>query len=229
MKQEKDITNKRNGQLTAIKPMFLKNGKRYWLFKCDCGREIVIRKDNFIYGHTISCGCKKKETTPLNAKKRWKNHVKVKKQKKSYIEKDRIKRIYYGMINRCYNKNIPLYKYYGYRNIKVCKEWRESFEYFKKWAISNGYNDNLTIDRIDVNGDYCPENCRWISQKEQARNKRNNVWITYNGEKRLLSDWLKLFNKSSDGYYKRRNKGYSDEDILNGWSFYENKQKRRNI
>ena len=118
---------------------------------------------------------------------------------------------------------IDLKKY----NAEVFKSGKYVILHFKE---DNEKVENKCLDLLRKKGlNCCPENCRWISQKEQARNKRNNVWITYNGEKRFLSDWLKLFKKSSDGYYKKRNKGYSDEDILNGWSFYENKQKRRNI
>ena len=96
------------------------------------------------------------------------------------------------MRQRCKNKNVPEYKRYGERGIAVCDEWENSFESFYVWAINNGYADNLSIDRIDVNGNYEPSNCRWATPSEQARNKRDNHLLEYKGEKKMLIEWSEI-------------------------------------
>ena len=103
---------------------------------------------------------------------------------------------YQNMKERCYNKNFIEYKNYGGRNIKICKEWLNDYRAFYEWAINNGYDNNLTIDRIDVNGDYEPTNCRWITKQKQAYNKRNSKYITYKGEIKTLAEWSKELNIS---------------------------------
>lgn len=115
----------------------------------------------------------------------------MEKRRKNTIKSDkhnRLYRIWAGIRRRCNNPNVPNYKDYGGRGIKVCNEWN-SFENFEAWARSNGYADNLSIDRIDTNGDYCPENCRWATDKEQANNKRNNKFITFNGKTQTMKQW----------------------------------------
>lgn len=96
------------------------------------------------------------------------------------------------MIERCENPNCKAYKNYGARGIQVCDEWKNNFVSFYNWAMSNGYRDDLTIERINVNGNYCPENCTFIPLSEQAKNKTNNVWITYNGETHYLAEWARI-------------------------------------
>ena len=95
---------------------------------------------------------------------------------------------------RCYNSNGKQYKDYGGRGIRVCDEWLENFEPFYEWAINNGYREDLTIDRIDVNGDYEPSNCRWVTAKAQQNNKRSNHFITYNNETHTLTEWAEKYN-----------------------------------
>lgn len=97
--------------------------------------------------------------------------------------------IWYGMKKRCYNKNMRIYMNYGGRGIDMCSEWRESFLAFKTWADTNGYRDNLTLDRIDNNKGYSPENCRWLTIKEQQSNRRNNHWVTYRGVTKTVTQW----------------------------------------
>lgn len=115
----------------------------------------------------------------------------------------RLNNIYSHMKARCYNSNGWNYQYYGARGIKVCDEWKNNYQKFKEWAINNGYSNNLTIDRIDVNGDYCPENCRWVTDKEQKNNTRRNHYITYNGKTQSMKQWAEELNIS---YYVLRSR-----------------------
>lgn len=116
------------------------------------------------------------------------------KSKYNGLSTSRIYKIYRAMLNRTRNKKTSTYKYYGGRGIKVCEEWQNNFLNFYNWSINNGYNENMTIDRIDVNGNYEPSNCRWVTLQEQANNKRNNHLITYQGKTKTISEWCKYLN-----------------------------------
>ena len=104
----------------------------------------------------------------------------------------KIYRVYCRIKQRCYDKNVKEYKHYGGRGIKMCDEWRSDFMTFYKWAMANGYKEGLTIERKDVNGNYEPSNCCWITQKDQKNNKRNNHTLTYNGETHTMAQWAEL-------------------------------------
>lgn len=108
-----------------------------------------------------------------------------------------------NMKGRCYRKSTKRYERYGGRGITVCKEWKDSFETFKEWALNNGYSDSLTLDRIDNNGNYCPENCRWITNKEQQSNKSDNHLITYNGRTQTITQWAEELGMSGKSFEKR--------------------------
>lgn len=119
------------------------------------------------------------------------------------------------MKQRCYNPNdADSYIYYGARGIKVCDEWKDDFSAFESWAMSHGYRDDLTIDRIDVDADYCPENCRWATPKEQSNNTRRNRYITYNGETKTLTEWAELTGIDYQVLAHRFNKNWSAEDAF---------------
>ena len=111
--------------------------------------------------------------------------------------------IWKGIKQRCFDTKFKEYKYYGGRGIKVCNEWRTDFMAFYNWAMANGYKDALTIDRINVNGNYEPSNCRWICQKEQQNNRRNNRLITYNGETHTISEWAEIKNINANTLWQR--------------------------
>lgn len=172
MRKDENIAGMKFGYLTAMYPVQSTLGSKRpkWVCHCKCGNEATVDFQCLVYGHTTSCGCKKYET---------KNATHGMTHTRLYSTWGAIK-------NRCRRENDRFWKNYGGRGIKVCDDWSSDFVNFYNWAICNGYADNLTIDRIDVNGDYCPENCRWISNEEQQRNKTNTVFVIYNGEKRCL-------------------------------------------
>ena len=173
----KDMTGNKYGRLTAIKRVHKDGFNRVcWLSKCDCGNELIVTSDNLRNGHTKSCGCLKEETS----RKLLTTHG---------LSETRMYKIYKDMKTRTTNKNCPEYKNYGGRGIKICDEWLSDFRKFYYWSINNGYKDELTIDRIDVNGNYEPSNCRWTTQKVQQNNRTNNHNITYNGETHTMKQW----------------------------------------
>lgn len=143
------------------------DGKKIYLCKClECGGEFEHRRSAIVDRKTNKC------THYITY-----GNVKIKIGDAS-IKNQRIKKVFSGMMNRCYNSNRQDYKYYGGRGITVCQEWIDNPILFEKWSYNNGYNDNLTIDRIDENMGYCPENCRWITQEENARFKGKTNYIT---------------------------------------------------
>lgn len=148
-----------------------KHGATLYKCKCDCGNEIVVPNSYLKSGHTRSCGCLSKEA-----------HA------KHNSSNSRLYEIHQGMKKRCFNENCLAYKDYGGRGITICKEWLD-FLTFKEWALSNGYDDTLTIERTNVNGNYEPSNCKWIAKNEQSRNTRKNVLFTFDGETKTLSEW----------------------------------------
>lgn len=119
----------------------------------------------------------------------------------------KLARVWNGMKNRCYNSNTDNYKNYGGRGIKVCEEWFESSSRFIKWALNHGYKDGLQLDRIDVNGDYEPSNCRWVTAKTNSRNRRNTDYLTCNGETKSIAEWCELYGIQKSGkIYKWKNR-----------------------
>lgn len=180
---------------------------RYCRCKCDCGNEKVISFEHLRNRHTTSCGCVQKN----KVRERFTTHNQ---------SNTRLYRIYAGIKNRCYNVNEPKYKYYGGRGIVLCKEWESDFLSFKKWAEQNGYDKNApkmrcTIDRIDVNGNYEPANCRWVDQETQCKNKRNNIKISYMGKTKTLIEWARLYNLNDKMVYRRYELGWEFERIIN--------------
>lgn len=139
-----------------------KSRHKLLLCRCDCGTERIIQESNLKGGRTRSCGCLRKEVSTTLATTHGKSNT-------------RLFRTWMNIRNRCGRSTASDYKYYGGRGITICDEWMRSFEAFYNWAMSNGYHEDLTIDRIDVNGNYEPSNCRWVTMKEQAHNKRNST------------------------------------------------------
>lgn len=173
-----DLTGKRFNKLVVLYRD--ENGygdKSRWKCICDCGTETTVSGTNLKTGAVKSCGCLR--------------HMK---HDTHHLSNTRLYRIWNAMKNRCYLKSHYAYSYYGARGITVCAEWKDNFEAFYDWAISNGYSEDLTIDRIDNNGSYSPENCKWSTREEQVNNRRSCVLITYNGETKSLMQWCKLLN-----------------------------------
>lgn len=150
---------------------------------------------------TKSCGCLQKEMAS-------------KSNTKHGMYKTRIYKSWADMIQRCHNKNEPNYRYCGSKGIIVCDEWKKNFVSFYNWAMSNGYKDNLTIDRINNYGNYEPANCRWITIKEQERNKKTNRILEYKGEKHSIGEWAELLNINPNTIWVRLYRGWSIERAL---------------
>lgn len=126
----------------------------------------------------------------------------------------RLYAIWNGIKGRCYVKSQGEYKRYGARGIKMCDEWHYDFMQFYNWSINNGYNEKLSIDRIDYNGDYEPSNCRWVSIKVQQNNRRDNVFLTYNDETHTIAEWSEITGLNQCTIQYRKYKGWSDEKTL---------------
>lgn len=170
-----DIIGKKYGRLTVISYDHNNGYIPYFLCKCDCGNTKVIQKYNLIEGKTLSCGCYHKEQI----------------HKTKFISENRraLTRILRGMKERCYNPNTQSYHSYGGRGITICDEWLADTNAFCSWAESNGYKKGLSIERIDVNQGYNPQNCKWIPMSEQCYNLRKSVKITFNGKTQTLAQW----------------------------------------
>lgn len=196
-----DLTGQRFGRLVALEH-FRKNGRTYWHCRCDCGNETDVEAYN-LKKITRSCGCIKKEKCAKMGKacrKHGMHHTRL------YI-------IWTGMKARCTNPNAANYADYGGRGISVCDEWK-TFEPFLRFATANGYHDSLTIDRIDVNGNYEPENVRFISNYEQQSNRRNNHLIIYNGQEKTLTQWANTTGIGIKTLQQRLSHGWTIEEAL---------------
>lgn len=171
-----------------------------WNCVCECGNTIAVMANSLQTGNTMSCGCLLLDKTTKHGLSRDSG-------------KHRISVIHAHMISRCKNSNDNAYKYYGGRGITVCKEW-EDLKTFADWAFNNGYDDYLTIDRIDVNGNYEPSNCRWITMREQQNNKRSSVRLSYKGKTHTISEWAQILNVKYDTLYSRYRYGQSEEKMF---------------
>ena len=169
-----DMTGKRYGMLTVLHRNAEDRGNGQkpvvkWVCRCDCGKIISVKSDALRCGHTISCGCRKV------------------KHMESYNHRTRLYNIWKCMRQRCNNPNNPSYRNYGAKGVRICDEWKE-FAGFRNWAMANGYKESLSIDRIDVNGNYEPDNCRWADDTTQANNTTRNRLIDFHGEMLTMAE-----------------------------------------
>lgn len=195
-----DLTGKKFGRLTVIKENGRRHGEVCWECKCECGNVVTVPSYTLRIGETQSCGCYQREQT----------------SKINTVHGDTdtsLWRRWRHMLWRCNDQKCKDYKNYGGRGIKVCNEWEDNYLAFKEWSIANGYKEDLTIDRIDVNGDYSPDNCRWITLQEQQNNRRNNIKLIFDGVEKTVSEWAKIANVSPSKIYYRKKKGWTDEQI----------------
>lgn len=193
------LIGRRFGRLVVINELPRQVGvPRRFLCRCDCGNNHQARGGNLLSGGVQSCGCLKHQAP----------------QNMTHGQKGtRLYRIWVGMKTRCFNPRVREYPRYGGRGITVCDAWMD-FAAFHRWALANGYQDDLTIERIDNDGPYSPENCRWIPLGEQARNRRNNRLLTYGGETKPLSEWAEIFGISVQALWGRLRRGWPIERAL---------------
>ena len=165
-----------------------------FLCVCECGNLTIVQANHLLSGEVKSCGC-----------------LKIKHNKSN----DKLYDCWTNIKQRCYNKNNKNYKYYGGRGIKMCQEWKDNYILFENWAIDNGYNADLTIDRIDNNGNYCPSNCRWITIKDQQLNRRNNRMVEWENQRMTLKELSDLLDIPYRLLYDRCRAKKSLKEIVN--------------
>lgn len=200
--KNQNIVGSQYSRLTVQKLAYKKNRRLYYTCLCECGCKVDIRKDQLTRGITKSCGCLQKDI----AKKTMAENM-----KKYGFSEHPLNKIFNGMKQRCYNEKDKGFRYYGKRGISICNEWLNDFKTFYNWAIENGYKRGLSIDRIDVSGNYTPNNCRFVSMKVQNTNKKNNLHIEYKGETKTLSEWCEKLNLKYSTTYMRLNRGWDIE------------------
>lgn len=204
-----DLTGKRFNRLTVIKREENYRDKRgcpysRWMCKCDCGNTIIVRAGELNNGHTQSCGCLNRERIAQAATRHG-------------LGKTRLYHIYLGMIDRCFDgQNSRQYNNYGGRGITVCKEWMgaEGAKRFKQWAMENGYSNDLSLDRINVNGNYEPSNCRWVTMKVQNNNKRDNHYITIGDETKTMKQWAEEVGLNYTTLRARIDHGWDEKEAI---------------
>lgn len=197
-----DLTGQKFGRLVVLKENGRSNkGEKVYECKCDCGNVVNVPSSYLRSKWTQSCGCLQRDRA----------------KEASTIHGDTYSSLYSRykhILWRCNNPKSKDYQNYGGRGITVCKEWENDYQSFKKWSLENGYEEHLTIDRIDVNGNYEPNNCRWVSLLEQENNRRDSVYLSFNGLTKTASQWARILEiKPSRLYYMKR-KGKSDDEIF---------------
>lgn len=209
IKYDESYIGRKKNFLTVVGITRLPNNHRAFICECDCGNITTIEPTMWERGIVKSCGCFRESMLLEHTE-----------------ELDRIRRIYSGMIQRCYNPKSTSYMNYGGRGISICEEWLNDREDFIEWALSHGYANDLSIDRINVNGNYEPSNCRWATDEVQLENRRpRNQWrkpkkrklktVTIDGETKSLSDWYRFYNTSDSAVrYRMKTMGMTLEEAL---------------
>lgn len=200
---KENLVGQRFGRWTVLERVHKSNSKKPFVkCICDCGTVKVVRTDSLKRGDSISCRCYLKEVN----RNRIITHG---------LSRTRLYGVWKMMHERCENPKNDHFLNYGARGISVCKEWSDVSQ-FHKWAYENGYDDHLTIDRIDVNGNYEPSNCRFVTVKQQMRNTRVNHMLEYDGERKCLAEWAEIYNLDADTISARLKRGWDIERALTG-------------
>lgn len=211
MAQIIDLSGQQFGRLRVLERAHSNNGA-HWLCQCSCGKQTIVRGAVLRYGSTKSCGCGSRDQARANCEKhRNRNH---------WIPPElcrKLKDAYRNMLARCYDPSNERHANYGERGIEVCPEWLDPLngrKRFYQWCVENGAAPGLQIDRIDVNGNYCPENCRFVDAVVQMNNTTRNRWITYNGETKTIAEWARETGFSYAALKHRLDRGWSIERIF---------------
>lgn len=204
-----DLSGKRFGRLTVLDVFDKGKGYVKWNCICDCGNKTIVLSNNLRRGHTTSCGC-------------FQNEVRLKNHTKHNLHGTRIYGVWSKIKGRCYNPNDPRYHRYGGRGIEMCEEWKNDAKLFAEWSYANGYDDSApygmcTIDRIDNDKGYSPENCRWVNQKVQANNRKTNRVIEHEGEKHTLIEWSEILGISNSKLIWHLDKGRTIKDVIDNY------------
>lgn len=201
MRRRIDIQGEQFGNITVLENAGVDNGgNSLWKCKCTCGREIIRSYSNIVRSAGVGC-------------KECKNEYLRKTHYKHGDTDTRLHNIWLHMRHRCQSTTDADYKNYGERGIAVCDEWQE-YQAFKEWALSNGYADDLTIERVNVDDGYNPSNCKWIPKGEQTNNRRNTKYFTINGTRKTLSDWCKEYGQNGELVRARLKYGFDIKDAL---------------
>lgn len=207
----KDLTGQRFGRLVVVEKLPSKNKRCWWRCKCDCGNFKDVPTTYLTLGNTRSCGCLAKENSikygKINNKKAIQAHTSHK------LSHTKEYGVWKAMIYRVTNPNDPNYHNYGGRGIKICKEW-EDVKNFYEWCCKSGYKEGLELDRIDVNGNYEPSNCKWATRKEQCNNMRRNIRVEINGVSHTLSEWAEITGIRVNALQHRYHKGARGEELI---------------
>lgn len=197
-----DLTGDQYGSVKVIGIALDEPGKKKkWLCECSCGNRFITAGSNLRSGHTRHCPQCGYKATGEKSRTHGMTHTKL-------------YGVWQSMQNRCKDPKNKSYLDYGGRGISVCDEWKDPSTFFE-WAKTNGYREGLEIDRIDVNGNYSPDNCRWITRLENSNNKRNNKLIEYNGETKTLAQWARFFDVNYKRLSKLLTRGYSLVEAVN--------------
>ena len=199
----RDLTGEIFGRLTVVRLLDKrsKHNSIYWECVCDCGKVIEVMGRSLKSGHTKSCGC-------------YRSDLLVKENFKHGMSRDPLNSVFSRMKDRCYNEKDLAYHNYGARGIYIGEEWLLDRSSFFTWAFNNGYTVGLEIDRIDNNGPYSPENCRWVTCKQNSRNKRNNHFLTFEGKIQTIAEWADEMELKYSTVAARIRRGYSIEKVL---------------
>ena len=199
-----DMTGQRFGRLVVVEQAPLRPGAHSacWLCRCDCGRYTVVSRGSLIKGTTRSCGCLSRELSSKRLKAKLTTHG---------LSNERLYSTWKGIKRRCYKEHDAGFKHYGGRGISMCEAWKKDYLVFREWAYASGYADHLTIERVDVDGNYCPENCIWIPLEDQLRNRRR----MYRYKGKSISAWAKELGLDRQKVFDRvHDLGWSIEEAL---------------